>query len=46
MLRAVTGAGLYLTVVGLLAMALGFLVRNTARAMAMLFSRAAAPHLR
>ena len=37
-LRAVTGAGLYLTVVGLLAMALGFIVRNTAGAMAMLFS--------
>ena len=37
-LRAVTGGGLYLTVVGLLAMALGFLIRNTAGAMAMLFS--------
>ena len=36
-LRAVAGAGLYLTVVGLLAMALGFLVRNTAGAMATLF---------
>jgi ABC-2 type transport system permease protein len=31
-LRAVTGTGLYLAVVGLLAMALGFLLRNTAGA--------------
>jgi ABC-2 type transport system permease protein len=35
-LRAVTGTGLYLTVVGLLGVALGFLIRNTAGAMATL----------
>jgi ABC-2 type transport system permease protein len=36
-LRAVLGTGLYLTVVGLLAMALGSLIRNTAGALATLF---------
>lgn len=36
-LRAVIGAGLYLTVVGLLGMALGFLIRNTAGAITALF---------
>jgi ABC-2 type transport system permease protein len=36
-LRAMTGAGLYLTVTGLLAVALGFLIRNTAGAIAVLF---------
>ena len=35
-LRAVFGAGLYLTVVGLLAVGLGFIVRNTAGAIASL----------
>jgi ABC-2 type transport system permease protein len=35
-LRAMTGAGLYLTVTGLLAVALGFLIRNTAGALAAL----------
>ncbi len=36
-LRVVIGAGLYLVVVGLLGMALGFLIRNTAGAIATLF---------
>lgn len=36
-LRAVFGAGLYLTAVGLLAMALGFIIRNTAGAVSVLF---------
>ena len=36
-LRAVIGAGLYLAVVGLLGMALGFIIRNTAGAIATLF---------
>jgi ABC-type transport system involved in multi-copper enzyme maturation permease subunit len=36
-LRAVFGAGLALTVVGLLGMALGFIIRNTAGAVAVLF---------
>jgi ABC-2 type transport system permease protein len=36
-LRVVIGAGLYLTVVGLLGMALGFLIRNTAGAITTLF---------
>jgi ABC-2 type transport system permease protein len=35
--RAVVGAGLYLTVVGLLGVALGFIIRNTAGAIATLF---------
>jgi ABC-2 type transport system permease protein len=35
--RAVFGAGLYLTLVGLLAVGLGFLIRNTAGAIATLF---------
>ena len=35
--RAVLGAGLYLTLIGLLAVGLGFLVRNTAGAIATLF---------
>jgi ABC-2 type transport system permease protein len=35
--RAVLGGGLYLTVVGLLGVGLGFLVRNTAGAIATLF---------
>ena len=35
--RAVVGAGLYLTVVGLLGIALGFIIRNTAGAIATLF---------
>ena len=36
-LRAVFGAGLYLTAVGLLGMALGFVIRNTAGAVSVLF---------
>ena len=36
-LRAVFGAGLYLTLIGLLAVGLGFLIRNTAGAIATLF---------
>jgi ABC-2 type transport system permease protein len=36
-LRVVLGAGLYLTVVGLLGMALGFIIRNTAGAITTLF---------
>jgi ABC-2 type transport system permease protein len=36
-LRAVIGAGLYLAVVGLLGMALGFIIRNTAGAITTLF---------
>lgn len=36
-LRAVIGAGLYLTLIGLLAIGLGFLVRNTAGAIATVF---------
>jgi ABC-2 type transport system permease protein len=36
-LRAVLGTGLYLTIVGLLGMALGSLIRNTAGALATLF---------
>jgi ABC-type transport system involved in multi-copper enzyme maturation permease subunit len=35
--RAVVGAGLYLTVVGLLGFGLGFIIRNTAGAIALLF---------
>jgi ABC-2 type transport system permease protein len=35
--RAVVGAGLYLTVVGLLGIGLGFIIRNTAGAIATLF---------
>jgi ABC-type transport system involved in multi-copper enzyme maturation permease subunit len=35
--RAVVGAGLYLTVVGLLGVGLGFIIRNTAGAIATLF---------
>jgi ABC-2 type transport system permease protein len=35
--RAVVGAGLYLTVVGLLGIALGFIIRNTAGAITALF---------
>jgi ABC-2 type transport system permease protein len=35
--RAIFGAGLYLTLVGLLAVGLGFLIRNTAGAIATLF---------
>jgi ABC-2 type transport system permease protein len=37
-LRAVIGAGLYLAVVGLLGMALGFVIRNTAGAITTLFA--------
>ena len=37
MARAVIGAGLYLTVVGLLGVGLGFIIRNTAGAIATLF---------
>jgi ABC-2 type transport system permease protein len=37
-LRAVLGAGLYLAVVGLLGMALGFIIRNTAGAITTLFA--------
>ncbi len=36
-LRAVTGTGLYLTVVGLLGIALGFAIRNTTAATAIIF---------
>lgn len=36
-LRAVIGAGLYLTLIGLLAVGLGFLIRNTAGAIAAVF---------
>jgi ABC-2 type transport system permease protein len=36
-LRAVFGAGLYLTAAGLLGMALGFIIRNTAGAVSVLF---------
>jgi ABC-2 type transport system permease protein len=36
-MRAVVGAGLYLTVVGLLGIGLGFIIRNTAGAIATLF---------
>jgi hypothetical protein len=35
--RAIVGAGLYLTLIGLLAVGLGFLIRNTAGAIATLF---------
>jgi ABC-2 type transport system permease protein len=37
-LRAVAGTGLYLTLVGLLGIALGFAIRNTAGAAAVLFA--------
>lgn len=37
-LRAVVGVGLYLTVVGLFAMAIGFLIRNTAGGIAAVFA--------
>jgi ABC-2 type transport system permease protein len=36
-LRAIVGAGLYLTIIGLLAVGLGFLIRNTAGAIAAVF---------
>ena len=36
-LRAIIGAGLYLTLIGLLAVGLGFLIRNTAGAIAAVF---------